>query len=105
MKDVVKMKRTAGDTEAMSPSRMQQQELPFEESLQPGWQGKRYLLCTDGVWHLALRILDGNVVDTQCCAGVEAILPPPEGSRERMCDECVKLHFAPKKNQPGGPPG
>jgi len=91
------MKQTAGSTGAMNPSRMQQQELPFEEQLRPGWQGKRYLLCTDGVWHLALRILAGGVVDTQCCADAQAILPPPEGSTEQMCQDCVKLHFAPKK--------
>lgn len=79
-----------------SHRKMQQQELPFEEPLQPGWAGKRYLLCTDGQWHLILRILDGDMADTQCCADVEVVLPPPDGSREAMCPECVKLHFAPK---------
>lgn len=87
----------------MSHNKMQQQELPFDERLQAGWAGKRYLLCTDGVWHLALRILDGNVVDTQCCADAQAILPLPDGSQEPMCQECVKLQFAPKKGQPSGP--
>jgi hypothetical protein len=88
----------------MSPKRMQQQELPFEEPLQPGWQGKRYLLCNDGQWHLVLRILDGDMADTQCCADVEVILPPASGSREPMCQECVRLHFAPKKGQPSAAP-
>lgn len=83
----------------MSPNRMIQQELPFEEPLQAGWQGKRYLLCSDGQWHLVLRILDGDMADTQCCEDVEVILPPPDDSKEPMCTECTKLQFAPKKGQ------
>lgn len=89
------MKQTAVSTE-MTNRKMVQQELPFE-NFRPGWQGKRYLLCTDGYWHLTLGILDGLVADTQCCADARVVLPVPEGSTAPTCETCVQLQFNPKK--------
>lgn len=77
---------------------MLQQELPFDEPLRPGWKGRRYLLCSDGLWHLVLFIHDAEMADTQCCADVYVRLPPPSDSREPMCETCTKLHFAPKQS-------
>ena len=90
------MNRTAASM-ATTNRKMVQQELPFDEQLEPGWQGKRYLLCTDGKWHLVTRILPGNVADTQCCEDAQVILPVPTGSSELMCETCTSLHFNPKK--------
>lgn len=90
------MKPTAASMGMTNP-KMVQQELPFEEHLEPGWQGKRYLLCTDGKWHLVTRILPGNVADTQCCEDAQVVLPVPTGSDAPMCSTCTSLHFNPKK--------
>lgn len=73
---------------------MVQQDLPFEAPLQPGWRGKRYLLCTDGKWHLVLSILDDGRADTQCCEDTHVSLPLPDASQEPMCETCVKLQFS-----------
>lgn len=70
---------------------MQQQDLPFGESFGPGWTGKRYLLCTDGKWHLTIGILPGLVADTQCGEDTKVILPVPEQATEPMCPTCVQL--------------
>lgn len=90
-KGAERMKQTAAST-ATTSRKMVQQELPFE-NFEPGWQGKRYLLCTDGQWHLVLRILPGLVADTQCCEDAHVVLPPPNGTVEPMCSQCTSLHF------------
>ena len=99
-KGVVNMKQTAAST-VPTNHRMVQQDLPFSENFVPGWSGKRYLLCSDGAWHLVLEIRDGMVVDTQCCADATLVYPVPEGDDRRvhlpMCKECVALHFPPAK--------
>lgn len=79
-------------------AKMRQQELPFGENFGPGWQGKRYLFCTDGVWHLTLAIRDGLIADTQCGVDAKVVLPVPENDPgSLMCKECVALHFPPMK--------
>jgi len=95
--NVAERTRLIAESLEMMNRKMVQQDLPFERPLEPGWQGKRYLLCSDGVWHLVLGIRDGNVADTQCCEDVDVQLPLPEGSTEPMCETCVKLHFDSKK--------
>lgn len=93
MKGAEKMKRTAANTATTNPDPRQLQ-LPFEEPHEPGWKGKRYLLCDDGVWHLVLAILDGYVADTQCCANVHIVKPTPDNDQNHsMCPECSKLQF------------
>ncbi len=88
------MKRSAESTELMN-RKMTQMDL-FADP-RPGWEGKRYLLCTDGQWHLVTRVLAGNVADTQCCEDTQVVLPVPSGATEPMCSTCTQLHFAPKR--------
>lgn len=93
------MKQTAESTAVMN-RKMVQQELPFEDyeaPVEPGWRGKRYLLCSDGLWHLVLEVHPNLMADTQCCADANVVLPVPSGDASPMCETCVKLHFAPKK--------
>lgn len=73
-----------------------QLSLPFEEPIGPGWKGKRYLLCSDGVWHLVLDIMEDGRANTQCCADA-FIVPQPQVSTAGMCAECTQLQFAVKK--------
>lgn len=91
------MKQTAVSTAPMN-RRMVQQDLPFGEDFRPGWTGKRYLLCTDGVWHLILAIHPNLMADSQCCSDTTVVLPVPDSVADApMCQECAKLHFPPAK--------
>lgn len=74
--------------------------LPFDQTLAPGWTGKRYLLCTDGAWHLVVAIRDNMVADTQCCEDVQVVLPVPDHDTSPMCGQCTSLQFGPKPSSP-----
>lgn len=73
------------------------------DELTEGWQGKRYLLCSDLRWHLVLEIREGMVADTQCCEDVHVIQPQPESPNSNpLCETCAKIHFATSKtSRPG----
>lgn len=94
------MKLTVGSTgrtnrsPQVTTTRMKQQELPFGEDFKPGWKGKRYLLCTDGTWHLVLEIHPGLIADSQCCSDTTVVLPVPTlDAGSPMCPDCVSLQF------------
>lgn len=70
-----------------------QLELSFP-GFKPGWTGWRYLLCTDGTWHLVTAILDEMVADTLCCSDTAVQTPLPSNGHHPMCQECSKLHFS-----------
>ncbi len=92
------MKQSAAGTAMTNRKRMQQQELPFWEDFKPGWKGKRYLLCTDGVWHLILEIHPNLMADSQCCSDTTVVLPVPEfDTSSPTCPDCVRLQFPPAK--------
>lgn len=69
------------------------------ENLLPGFKGKRYGLCSDGMWHLVLRILPDGRVDTQCAADAFVEQPQPSGSTTPMCQECSALQFVNPKSK------
>ena len=76
-----------------------QMNLPFDpEGIAIGWRGKRYLLCSDGVWHLVLEIREGLVADTQCCENVKVVLPRPDAPEALPpCNICATLQYAQPK--------
>lgn len=71
------------------------QKIEGEERFEPGWQGKRYLICSDNKWHLVLAIHEGLVGDTQCCEDV-TVLPLSSANSQPMCETCVQLQFSKK---------
>ncbi len=89
------MPRSAGSTATINPKKMVQQELPFEQ-FGPGWRGKRYLFCSDGLWHTTLEIGADLRAETQCCADAFVVLPVPDGSTAPTCEECSRLFLAMK---------
>lgn len=54
------------------------------QELVPGFVGKRYALCSDGLSHLILAVLDNGTVDTQCCEDVQ-LAKPGMGELCRVC--------------------
>jgi hypothetical protein len=70
----------------------QQLQLPLGEFV-PGWKGARYLLCSDGAWHLVLEIRAEYVAETQCGADA-AIAQQEEHSNHPMCQECAAIQGA-----------
>jgi hypothetical protein len=82
---------------ALAKRKMQQVELPFDAQFAPGWQGYRYLRCTDNIWHLVLAVNEGGAADTQCCADVHLAATPTGGVPAPVCATCASLQFPEKK--------
>jgi hypothetical protein len=74
-----------------------QLQLPLGEFV-PGWKGKRYLLCSDGVWHLVLEIRADYVAETQCGADV-TVAQQEEHSQHPMCSDCAAIQGASWKDR------
>jgi len=72
----------------------------YDSQFVNGWTGRRYLKCDDGQWHLVLRILEGQVADTQCCEYLIVHKYPTlnDGSFP-MCPTCVELQFPKDKKK------
>lgn len=70
------------------------EELP---ALLPGYEGKRYGKCSDGVWHLVLKIYADGMTDTLCAVDVTVAQPQPTNDISIMCDECIELHLGKAK--------
>ena len=71
-----------------------QLSLPFEEPVLPGWTGKQYMFCNDGLWHLVLSVREEMVADTQCCEDVR-LLDTNEKDAP-ICPTCAQLQFGRK---------
>lgn len=85
---------------ALAKRRMQQVELPFDAQFSPGWTGRRYLKCSDGLWHLVMAIYEDRVADTQCCADVTIADSPTIGAGAcPMCMTCADLQFPDAKKK------
>lgn len=74
------------------PADGRQLQLPLGEFV-PGWHGKRYLLCSDGVWHLVLEVGAEYRAETQCGADV-MVAQQEERSNHPLCQECAAIQGA-----------
>lgn len=61
--------------------------------LLPGYEGKRYALCSDNKLHLVMKVYEGQRVDTLCCENLTAPFPQPKNLDAEMCKQCVAIHF------------
>ncbi len=59
------------------------------QELVPGFKGKRYALCNDGLHHLILAVTADGTIDTQCCADVELA----DGDSPTLCTTCWEIQF------------
>lgn len=75
------------------PVDTRQLPLPFDAEFVAGWEGYRYLMCDDGLWHLVLKVYAARVVDTQCSADARLIKQVPH-SDAAMCPECTAIQAA-----------
>lgn len=63
-------------------------------ALEPGYEGKRYGMCSDKVLHLVRKIHPDGMADVQCSADVDIAKEQPPGNvNVPMCQDCVLLHF------------
>lgn len=75
------------------PVETKQLPLPFDDEYVDGWEGYRYLLCDDGMWHLVLKVYKARVVDTQCSADAR-IVKQVQRTGASMCPTCTAIQAA-----------
>lgn len=83
-----------------TPSAYHTSKQPAVEALPalvPGYEGKRYGMCSDGLWHLVMKIYADGMTDTLCAVDVTVVQPQPTNDISIMCDECVEIHLGKKR--------
>jgi hypothetical protein len=69
-----------------------QLKFPFMD-LVPGWEGWKWLLCSDDHWHLVSAIRTGLAADAQCSGNV-TVIQQTNPNNHPMCRECCDIQAA-----------